>query len=158
MSVCPSSALLFLLANENASQFTAAQNSETQKELKSFLAIAKAPEQFPRPRKGNLTIQSYHSWYETHLTLDACQLLVASISHSDLIYLENQNGELRFKSGTRCARNNDLYFLFTGKIGGQYLRKPGPSGAKARPPSIGSKIPTPRGGPNKSTGKTYSKR
>ncbi|NXX58905.1 CE104 protein, partial [Scopus umbretta] len=45
-----------------------------------------------------------------------------------------------------------------GKIGGQYLRKPGPSGAKARPPSVGSKIPTPRGGPNKSTGKTYSKR
>ncbi|KFV44407.1 Centrosomal protein of 104 kDa [Tyto alba] len=31
-------------------------------------------------------------------------------------------------------------------------------GAKARPPSIGSKIPTPRGGSNKSTGKTYSKR
>ncbi|NXS50071.1 CE104 protein, partial [Balaeniceps rex] len=45
-----------------------------------------------------------------------------------------------------------------GKIGGQYLRKPGPSGAKARPPSVGSKIPTPRGGPNKNTGKTYSKR
>ncbi|KGL97001.1 Centrosomal protein of 104 kDa [Charadrius vociferus] len=38
------------------------------------------------------------------------------------------------------------------------LVQPGPSGAKARPPSIGSKIPTPRGGPNKSTGKTYSKR
>ncbi|KFO93218.1 Centrosomal protein of 104 kDa [Buceros rhinoceros silvestris] len=31
-------------------------------------------------------------------------------------------------------------------------------GAKARSPSIVSKIPTPRGGPNKSTGKTYSKR
>uniref|UniRef100_A0A8C3LEN9 Centrosomal protein of 104 kDa n=1 Tax=Chrysolophus pictus TaxID=9089 RepID=A0A8C3LEN9_CHRPC len=28
---------------------------------------------------------------------------------------------------------------------------------KVRPPSIGSKIPTPRGGPNKSSGKTYSK-
>ncbi|NXJ64900.1 CE104 protein, partial [Rostratula benghalensis] len=42
--------------------------------------------------------------------------------------------------------------------GGQYLRRTGPSGAKSRPPSIGSKIPTPRGGPNKSTGKTYSKR
>ncbi|KFQ10878.1 Centrosomal protein of 104 kDa [Leptosomus discolor] len=38
------------------------------------------------------------------------------------------------------------------------LVQPGPAGAKARPPSIGSKIPTPRGGPNKSTGKTYSKR
>ncbi|KFQ82934.1 Centrosomal protein of 104 kDa [Phaethon lepturus] len=31
-------------------------------------------------------------------------------------------------------------------------------GAKARPSSIGSKIPTLRGGPNKSTGKTYAKR
>ncbi|KFW12271.1 Centrosomal protein of 104 kDa [Eurypyga helias] len=38
------------------------------------------------------------------------------------------------------------------------LLQPGPSGAKARPPSIGSKIPTPRGGPNKSPAKTYSKR
>ncbi|KFP26046.1 Centrosomal protein of 104 kDa [Colius striatus] len=36
--------------------------------------------------------------------------------------------------------------------------QPGPSGAKAQPPSVGSKIPTPRGGPNKSPGKTYSKR
>ncbi|NWR75861.1 CE104 protein, partial [Centropus unirufus] len=42
-----------------------------------------------------------------------------------------------------------------GKIGGQYLRKPGPSGAAARSPLIGSKIPTPRGVP---AGKTYSKR
>ncbi|KAK2526892.1 Cep104 [Columba livia] len=47
---------------------------------------------------------------------------------------------------------------YLGKLGGLYFRKPGPSGAKARPPSIGSKIPTPVGGPNKSTGKTYSKR
>ncbi|KFR13167.1 Centrosomal protein of 104 kDa [Opisthocomus hoazin] len=38
------------------------------------------------------------------------------------------------------------------------LVQPGPSGAKPQPPSVGSKIPTPRGGPNKSTGKTYSKR
>ncbi|NXI96060.1 CE104 protein, partial [Psophia crepitans] len=53
---------------------------------------------------------------------------------------------------------NKTLLVQPGKIGGQHLRKPGPSGAKARPPSIGSKIPTPRGGPNKSTGKTYSKR
>ncbi|NXN98626.1 CE104 protein, partial [Rhinopomastus cyanomelas] len=37
-------------------------------------------------------------------------------------------------------------------------RKADPSGAKTRPPSIGSKTPTPRGGQNKSTSKTYSKR
>ncbi|NXU00738.1 CE104 protein, partial [Buphagus erythrorhynchus] len=43
------------------------------------------------------------------------------------------------------------------KVGGHYLRKPGPSGAKLQPPSVGSKIRT-QGGPNKSTGKTYSKR
>ncbi|XP_063209764.1 centrosomal protein of 104 kDa [Chroicocephalus ridibundus] len=53
---------------------------------------------------------------------------------------------------------NKTLLVQPGKIGGQYLRKPGPSGAKARPPSIGSRIPTLRGGPNKSTGKTYSKR
>ncbi|KAM6116779.1 centrosomal protein of 104 kDa [Phoenicopterus ruber ruber] len=58
----------------------------------------------------------------------------------------------------RFSTINKTLLVHPGKISGQYLRKPGPSGAKARPPSIGSKIPTPRGGPNKSTGKTYSKR
>ncbi|NXC47382.1 CE104 protein, partial [Penelope pileata] len=58
----------------------------------------------------------------------------------------------------RLPTINKIIPLQPGKIVGHYLRKPGPSGAKARPPSIGSKIPTPRGGPNKSTGKTYSKR
>ncbi|NWQ91036.1 CE104 protein, partial [Burhinus bistriatus] len=58
----------------------------------------------------------------------------------------------------RLSIINKTLLVQPGKIGSQYLRKPGPSGAKARPPSIGSKIPTPRGGPNKSTGKTYSKR
>ncbi|XP_009868127.1 PREDICTED: centrosomal protein of 104 kDa [Apaloderma vittatum] len=48
--------------------------------------------------------------------------------------------------------------LQPGKVGGQCLRKPGPSGAKARPPSTGSKIPTPRAGPTKRTGETYSNR
>ncbi|KFU95421.1 Centrosomal protein of 104 kDa [Chaetura pelagica] len=42
--------------------------------------------------------------------------------------------------------------------GGQYVKKPSPSVAKARSPPIGSKASAPRGGPNKSTGKTYSKR
>ncbi|XP_067166983.1 centrosomal protein of 104 kDa isoform X3 [Apteryx mantelli] len=46
----------------------------------------------------------------------------------------------------------------SGKTGGLYLMKTGPSGAKARSSSVGSKIPTPRGGPNKNTGKMYSKR
>ncbi|XP_010175559.1 centrosomal protein of 104 kDa [Antrostomus carolinensis] len=58
----------------------------------------------------------------------------------------------------RLSTINKTILVQPGKIGGQYLKKPGPSGSKARPPSIGSKIPTPRGGPNKSTGKTYSKR
>ncbi|NXJ80517.1 CE104 protein, partial [Trogon melanurus] len=58
----------------------------------------------------------------------------------------------------RLPTLNKTLLLQPGKVGGQYLRKPGPSGAKARPPSMGSKIPTPRGRPNKSTGKTYSKR
>ncbi|NWX51079.1 CE104 protein, partial [Steatornis caripensis] len=58
----------------------------------------------------------------------------------------------------RLSTINKTLLVKPGKIGGQYLRKPGPSGAKAQPPSIGSKIPTPRGRQNKSTGKTYSKR
>uniref|UniRef100_A0A669QTP3 Centrosomal protein of 104 kDa n=1 Tax=Phasianus colchicus TaxID=9054 RepID=A0A669QTP3_PHACC len=37
------------------------------------------------------------------------------------------------------------------------INKTIPMQTKVRPPSIGSKIPTPRGGPNKSSGKTYSK-
>eukprot|EP00075_Anas_platyrhynchos_P009909 XP_027299162.1 centrosomal protein of 104 kDa [Anas platyrhynchos] len=58
----------------------------------------------------------------------------------------------------RLPTINKTLLVQPGKIGGHYLRKPDPSGAKARPPSMGSKIPTPRGGPNKGTGKTYSKR
>ncbi|XP_010120216.1 PREDICTED: centrosomal protein of 104 kDa [Chlamydotis macqueenii] len=58
----------------------------------------------------------------------------------------------------RLSTINKTLLVQPGKIGGQHLRKPGPSGAKAQPPSVGSKIPTPRGGPNKSTSKTYSKR
>ncbi|NXL91899.1 CE104 protein, partial [Alectura lathami] len=58
----------------------------------------------------------------------------------------------------RLPTINRTVLLQPGKIGGQYLRKSGPSGTKAQPPSITSKIPTPRGGPSKSTGRTYSKR
>ncbi|XP_014807914.1 PREDICTED: centrosomal protein of 104 kDa [Calidris pugnax] len=58
----------------------------------------------------------------------------------------------------RFSTMNKTLLVQPGKVGGQYLKKTGPSGAKSRSPSIGSKIPTPRGGPNKSTGKTYSKR
>ncbi|XP_071623465.1 centrosomal protein of 104 kDa [Heliangelus exortis] len=58
----------------------------------------------------------------------------------------------------RLSLLNKTHLVHPGKIAGQYLRKPGPSGVKVQAPSIGSKIPTPRGGPNKSTGKTYLKR
>ncbi|NXT39268.1 CE104 protein, partial [Pelecanoides urinatrix] len=58
----------------------------------------------------------------------------------------------------RLSTINKTLLVQPGKIGGQYLKKPSPAGAKARSPSIGSKIPTPRGSLNKSTGKTYSKR
>uniref|UniRef100_A0A8B9FXM6 Centrosomal protein of 104 kDa n=1 Tax=Amazona collaria TaxID=241587 RepID=A0A8B9FXM6_9PSIT len=58
----------------------------------------------------------------------------------------------------RLSILNKTLLVQPGKMGGQYLRKPGPSGAKARSPSIGSKIPIPRGSPNKISGKTYTKR
>ncbi|XP_063001151.1 centrosomal protein of 104 kDa [Elgaria multicarinata webbii] len=38
------------------------------------------------------------------------------------------------------------------------LNRSGPTGVKLRSPSVGSKIPTPRGGMNKSSGRTYAKR
>ncbi|NWZ68015.1 CE104 protein, partial [Acrocephalus arundinaceus] len=57
----------------------------------------------------------------------------------------------------RASSMNKTILVQPAKVGGHYLRKPGPSGAKFQPPSIGSKIKA-RGGPNKSTGKTYSKR
>ncbi|NXD25696.1 CE104 protein, partial [Spelaeornis formosus] len=57
----------------------------------------------------------------------------------------------------RTSPMNKTILVHSAKAGGQYLRKLGPSGAKFQPPSIGSKTST-RGGPNKSTGKTYSKR
>ncbi|NWS69554.1 CE104 protein, partial [Crotophaga sulcirostris] len=55
----------------------------------------------------------------------------------------------------RLPTINKTILVQPGKIGGQYLKKPGPSGATARSPSTGSKIPSSRGIP---TGKTYSKR
>ncbi|NWX12860.1 CE104 protein, partial [Aegotheles bennettii] len=58
----------------------------------------------------------------------------------------------------RLSTMNKTVLVKPGKIGSQYLRKPGPSGTRARPPYIGSRIPISRGGPNKNTGKTYSKR
>ncbi|NWX55643.1 CE104 protein, partial [Promerops cafer] len=57
----------------------------------------------------------------------------------------------------RTSPMNKTILVQPAKLGGTYLRKPRPSGAKFQPPSIGSKIRT-QGGPNKSTGKTYSKR
>ncbi|NXV78020.1 CE104 protein, partial [Atlantisia rogersi] len=58
----------------------------------------------------------------------------------------------------RLSTMNKTLLVQPGRAGGQHLRQPRPSGARARPTSIGSKIPTPRGVPNKSPGKTYSKR
>ncbi|NWW75459.1 CE104 protein, partial [Climacteris rufus] len=57
----------------------------------------------------------------------------------------------------RIPPMNKTILVHPAKIGGQYLRKPGPSGAKFQPPSIESKFRT-RVGPNKNAGKTYSKR
>ncbi|XP_068027731.1 centrosomal protein of 104 kDa isoform X1 [Anomalospiza imberbis] len=57
----------------------------------------------------------------------------------------------------RISPLNKTILVQPAKVVGHYLRRPGPSGARFQPPSIGSKIRT-RGGPNKSLGKTYSKR
>ncbi|XP_034280121.1 centrosomal protein of 104 kDa [Pantherophis guttatus] len=46
----------------------------------------------------------------------------------------------------------------TGRAGGSVLNRSGPLGTKLRSPTVGSKIPTPRGGLNKNTGRTYAKR
>ncbi|XP_059572636.1 centrosomal protein of 104 kDa isoform X4 [Alligator mississippiensis] len=53
---------------------------------------------------------------------------------------------------------NKTLLMQPGKAGGLAVTKPVPTGAKLRSPTIGSKIPTPRGGINKSTGRTYAKR
>ncbi|XP_019396765.1 PREDICTED: centrosomal protein of 104 kDa isoform X3 [Crocodylus porosus] len=53
---------------------------------------------------------------------------------------------------------NKTLLMQPGKAGGLAVSKPVPTGAKLRSPTIGSKIPTPRGGINKSTGRTYAKR
>ncbi|XP_067423204.1 centrosomal protein of 104 kDa isoform X2 [Emydura macquarii macquarii] len=53
---------------------------------------------------------------------------------------------------------NKTLLMQPGKAGGLTLTKSGPTGAKFRSPSVGSKIPAPRGGLNKSTGRTYAKR
>ncbi|NWS00995.1 CE104 protein, partial [Motacilla alba] len=57
----------------------------------------------------------------------------------------------------RISPMNKTILVQPAKVAGHYLRRPGPSGARFQSPSVGSKIRT-RGGPNKNTGKTYSKR
>ncbi|NWT95081.1 CE104 protein, partial [Urocynchramus pylzowi] len=57
----------------------------------------------------------------------------------------------------RTSLLNKTILVHPAKVVGQYLRRPGPSGVRIQPSSVGSKIRT-RGTPNKNTGKTYSKR
>ncbi|NXO38656.1 CE104 protein, partial [Locustella ochotensis] len=57
----------------------------------------------------------------------------------------------------RISPMNKTVLVQPAKVGGHYLKKPGTSGTKFQPSSIGSKIRA-RGGSNKSAGKTYSKR
>ncbi|XP_068014266.1 centrosomal protein of 104 kDa isoform X2 [Melanerpes formicivorus] len=53
----------------------------------------------------------------------------------------------------RLAPMNKTLLLQPGRAAG---RKPAAAGPKAQPPPLASKIPAPRGSPNKSTAKTYS--
>ncbi|NWX32162.1 CE104 protein, partial [Notiomystis cincta] len=57
----------------------------------------------------------------------------------------------------RTCPLNKTILVQPARVGGHVLRKPGPSGAKFQPPSIGNKSRS-RVVPNKSTGKTYSQR
>ncbi|NXO20105.1 CE104 protein, partial [Cisticola juncidis] len=70
-------------------------------------------------------------------------------------HLMDKDGCKMNQRRTSCL--NKTIVVQPAKVGGQYLKKSSPSGAKLQPPSIGSKIRA-RGGSNKSTGKTYSKR
>ncbi|XP_063273102.1 centrosomal protein of 104 kDa isoform X1 [Prinia subflava] len=70
-------------------------------------------------------------------------------------HLMDKDGCKMNQRRTSCM--NKTILVQPAKIGGHYLKKSNPSGAKLQPPSIGSKIRA-RGGSNKSTGKTYSKR
>uniref|UniRef100_K7F8X3 Centrosomal protein of 104 kDa n=1 Tax=Pelodiscus sinensis TaxID=13735 RepID=K7F8X3_PELSI len=53
---------------------------------------------------------------------------------------------------------NKTLLMQPGKAAGLTLTKSGTTGTKVRSPAVGSKIPTPKGGLNKSTGRTYAKR
>lgn len=68
------------------------------------------------------------------------QCLPASgcFGHSDLTDLGNQKDGLRSLLGLGVLAIMISIFLFTAKVGGYCLRKPGPSGAKFQPPSSGT--------------------
>lgn len=89
--------------------------------------------------------------------LRLCLPAAGCFSHSDLTDLGNQNGGLNSLLGLDVLAIMISIFLFAAKVAGHYLRRPGPSGVRFQPPSIGRKIRT-RGSPNKNTGQTYSKR
>uniref|UniRef100_A0A452IU67 Centrosomal protein of 104 kDa n=1 Tax=Gopherus agassizii TaxID=38772 RepID=A0A452IU67_9SAUR len=58
----------------------------------------------------------------------------------------------------RAHTLNKTLLMQPGKAAGLTINKSGPTATKVRSPSVGSKIPTPKGGLNKSTGRTYAKR
>ncbi|XP_015738013.1 centrosomal protein of 104 kDa [Coturnix japonica] len=89
-------------------------------------------------------------------------------NHCPLCHANFSPGEEAWKShlmgADGCVMNlrrlptiNKTIPMQPGRTGGQYLKKPSPARPKVQPPSIGSKIPTPRGGLNKSSGKTHTK-
>ncbi|XP_073172642.1 centrosomal protein of 104 kDa isoform X3 [Lepidochelys kempii] len=58
----------------------------------------------------------------------------------------------------RVPTLNKTLLMQSGKAAGLTITKSGPTATKVRSPSVGSKIPAPKGGLNKSTGRTYAKR
>ncbi|XP_065277461.1 centrosomal protein of 104 kDa [Emys orbicularis] len=58
----------------------------------------------------------------------------------------------------RAHTLNKTLLMQPGKAAGLTVTKSSPTATKFRSPSVGSKIPTPKGGLNKSTGRTYAKR
>ncbi|KFQ43108.1 Centrosomal protein of 104 kDa [Nestor notabilis] len=75
-------------------------------------------------------------------------------NHCPLCHDNFPPGEEGWKSHLMGCKMNQRRLSILNKT---LLVQPGPSGTKARSPSLGSKIPIPRGSPNKISGKTYTK-
>ncbi|NXH18786.1 CE104 protein, partial [Bucco capensis] len=126
------------------------------KQKESFGQCPRCSEAIPREElPKHLKSKACNSAKPEHVA-NHCPLCHANFSPGEEAWKSHLVGKDGCKMNQRrLSTRNKTLLLQPGKAGG---RKAAPAAAKSQSPSLESKIPTPRGAPNKSSSKTHSKR